>query len=175
MSMREERVSVIVETALGSFVIDVESERAPITSANFLDYVDRALFDGSSFFRIVTPANQPDAAFKISVIQGGLKSSDPRSLPPIQHEPTSVTGLRHKNGAISMSRAKNSSGSSSFFICIGDQPELDFGGRRYEDHVGFAVFGYVSSGMSVVEKIYACAEDDPYLRHEIPIRSMRRS
>lgn len=161
--------SVQMETELGSFIIDVDTERAPKTAGNFLAYVDRGLFDGSSFFRIVTPHNQPDKDVKISVIQGGLKPADPRCLPSIPHEPTSQTGLRHIHGAISMARPENGLGSCSFFICIGDQPELDYGGRRYEDHVGFAAFGHVREGMDIVERIFARAEKNPYVCHEIGI------
>jgi peptidyl-prolyl cis-trans isomerase A (cyclophilin A) len=175
MQNQDTSASVHVVTELGSFFVTLDLQRAPISSRNFLSYVDQRLFDGTSFFRIVTPYNQPEAEVKISVIQGGLKAGDPRALPAVPHEPTSVTGLHHTNGAISMARPKNASGSSSFFICIGDQPELDYGGRRYEDHVGFAAFGYVTAGMDILYKIYERSEDDPYLRNEICILTVRRS
>ena len=174
MTNHDATVAVRIETDLGVFIVDVNAGQAPVTAGNFLAYVDRNLFDGTSFFRIVTKTNQPDAEFKISVVQGGMKVTDPRALPAVEHEPTSLSGLHHRNGAISMARPKDGSGSSSFFICIGDQPELDYGGRRYEDHEGFAVFGYVSKGMDVVEKIFARAEDNPYLVHEIGIRRISR-
>jgi peptidyl-prolyl cis-trans isomerase A (cyclophilin A) len=76
-------------------------------------------------------------------------------LPPIQQETTAQTGLKHLDGTISMARLEPGSATSEFFICVGDQPELDFGGKRYADGQGFAAFGRVTQGMEVVRAIQA--------------------
>lgn len=165
---------VEIQTELGVIVIEVDTEHAPLTAGNFLKYVDGDIFSGASFYRIVTPSNQPETDVKISVIQGGLKEDAVNSLPPISHEPTSMTGLRHLNGAVSAAR-REAGAAGAFFICLGDQPQLDFGGARYADGLGFAAFGRVVEGMDVVERIWGQADDQPYLKREIQIvRASRR-
>ncbi len=147
------RVKIVTE--LGEIVVEVEIEKAPITATNFLRYVDENRYDVSSFYRVVRLSNQPDDSIKIQVIQGGIGFIESSlRLPPIKHETTKETGIRHKNGIISMARNKPGTASSEIFICIGDQPELDFGGRRNPDGQGFAAFGRVVKGMEVVKKIY---------------------
>jgi peptidyl-prolyl cis-trans isomerase A (cyclophilin A) len=143
----------MLTTALGDIEVAVDLAHAPISAGDFLKYVDHKLFDGSAFYRTVRPDNDINPV-KIDVIQGGL-TNDKRLLPPIPHEPTSKTGLHHRNGTISTARDKPGSGSAgAFFICIGDQPELDFGGRRNPDRQGFAAFGQVVRGMEVVHTIW---------------------
>lgn len=147
---------VSVETSLGAIVIEIDTIRAPITGGNFLAYVDSGLYDGGRFYRTVTPQNQPANDVLIEVIQGGI---DPARwgdrFDAIVLERTNATGLRHLNGTISVARAGPDTGSSEFFVCIGDQPELDFGGTRNPDGQGFAAFGRVVSGMDVVRRIQA--------------------
>jgi peptidyl-prolyl cis-trans isomerase A (cyclophilin A) len=151
--LRPGEVRVILTTALGAIQIAVDLERAPISAGDFLKYVDRRLFNGAAFYRTVRPDNDISPV-KINVIQGGL-TDDKKLLPPIPHEPTSKTGLRHRNGTISTARDQPGTGSAgAFFICIGDQPELDFGGRRNPDRQGFAAFGRVVHGMDVVRAIW---------------------
>ncbi len=143
----------MLTTALGPIEVAVDLARAPISAGDFLKYVDRGLFDGSAFYRTVRPGNDINPV-KIDVIQGGLMN-DRKLLPPIPHEPTSKTGLRHHNGTISTARDEPGTGSAgAFFVCIGDQPQLDFGGRRNPDRQGFAAFGQVVRGMDVVRKIW---------------------
>jgi peptidyl-prolyl cis-trans isomerase A (cyclophilin A) len=150
---RPGKVRVMLRTALGAIEVAVDLARAPISAGDFLKYVDRGLFDGSAFYRTVRPDNDINPV-KIDVIQGGLMD-DKRLLPPIPHEPTSKTGLHHRNGTISTARDEPGTGSAgAFFICIGDQPELDFGGRRNPDRQGFAAFGQVVQGMDVVRAIW---------------------
>ena len=150
---RPRKVRVLLATALGRIEIAVDLARAPISAGDFLKYVDRGLFDGSAFYRTVRPDNDINPV-KIDVIQGGLVN-DKKLLPPIPHEPTNKTGLHHRNGTISTARDKPGTGSAgAFFICIGDQPELDFGGRRNPDRQGFAAFGQVVRGMDVVRAIW---------------------
>jgi peptidyl-prolyl cis-trans isomerase A (cyclophilin A) len=168
-------ISVRLETELGVIVIDLAARAAPITAANFLAYVDRGLWKGASFYRTVSPANDHNPA-TINVIQGGL-NVDNGPLPPIAHETTRATGLRHREGTISMARGEPGSAASEFFICLGDNPALDFGGARNPDGQGFAAFGQVSEGMDVVRRIHArpanAQTDEAYLKGQIleaPVR-----
>ena len=166
-----------VTTALGNFDIAVDTAVAPITVANYLAHVERRLLDGASVYRIVTLANQaPETRHKIEVVQWGLNTPDGQAppLPPIEHETTRETGLRHLDGTVSMARAAPGSATGEFFICIGDQPQLDFGGGRHPDGQGFAAFGRVVSAGDVVRALHARGEVDPYLAHPIRIDSVRR-
>ena len=146
-------VRVRVTTDLGPIVLEVRPDRVPITAGNFLAYVDKGLWKGASFYRTVSPANDHNPA-AISVIQGGLDKDDGTPLPPIAHETTATTGLKHTDGAISMARGAPGTAAADFFICIGDNPALDFAGKRNSDGQGFAAFGKVVSGMSVVRAIH---------------------
>ena len=145
---------VQLDTPVGAIVLEIDTEAAPITGAHFLALVDDGVFDaGASFYRVVTLENQPTSPVKIEVIQGGLGSAREPVVPMVAHEDTRQTGLRHTDGALSMARLAPGSASSEFFICVGDQPELDHGGRRNPDGQGFAAFGRVVEGMAVVRAI----------------------
>jgi peptidyl-prolyl cis-trans isomerase A (cyclophilin A) len=145
---------VRVETELGDLVLELDPKRAPGTTANFLRYVDAGHYDGGTFHRTVKMDNQPESPVKIEVIQAGVNESRAKEgFPAIPLERTSVTGLAHKDGAVSMARGAPDSATSGWFICINDQPSLDFGGARNPDGQGFAAFGSVVSGMDVVRKI----------------------
>lgn len=171
-------IPVILDTELGSFTIAVDEQSAPITAANFLAYVDGGYLDSATAYRIVTMANQgDDKPIKIEVVQWGYGSSEakPAPFPPIPHETTEVTGLRHKNMTVSMSRFAPGSAHSEFFICIGDQPELDFGGRRNPDGLGFAAFGQVTSGEDTVRKIHARGEATDMVKTPIKFTRVRRA
>lgn len=174
----EKLTRVVVSTEVGDFTIGVNETAAPISAANFLAYVDGGHLDGSSVYRIVTLANQPaNVPCKIEVIQWGWRIAHDQYVPPfapIPHEPTSRTGLRHLDGTLSMARREPGTAGPAFFICIGDQPELDEGGRRNPDRAGFAAFGSVLHGHDVVRKIFARAETDEQLGNPIAIRSVRR-
>lgn len=150
-----ENPRVLIKTELGDITIEIYEKDAPITAANFLKYVDEGRYKNGCFYRVVTMDNQPNNDIKIEVIQGGL-SAETRGnmLSPIEHETTDKTGILHKNGVISMARSKPGTASSEFFICVGDQPELDFGGKRNPGGQGFAAFGKVVAGMLVVNKIH---------------------
>ncbi len=171
----EENPQVLIHTELGDIIVEIFVDEAPITAANFLEYVDNNLFEGASFYRVVTMDNQPNNNIKIEVIQGGLRftESDQR-FPPIEHETTAITGILHKDGVISMARSSPGSASSEFFICINDQPELDFGGRRNPDGQGFAAFGKVIEGIDVVRKIQNQPADGQMLNPRIRIHSITR-
>jgi peptidyl-prolyl cis-trans isomerase A (cyclophilin A) len=147
---------VVFETAKGKIEIDVDAARAPLTAANFLNYVDGGFYNGGTVNRAVRPDNTVRHDVEIQVIQFQTARDRRRDeLPPVALERTTTTGLRHVNGAVSMARNGPDTATGSFSIVIGDQPELDFGGRRNSDGQGFAVFGRVVSGMDVVKAIQA--------------------
>ncbi len=164
-----------IETQEGDIVIELYPEQAPITVANFLQYIDENRLKEATFYRTVTPDNQPDSDIKIEVIQGGLYEDEhPDMLPSILHETTKQTGILHKDGVISMARYGPGSATSEFFICIGDQSALDYGGMRNGDGVGFAAFGKVIEGMDVVRKIQNLPADGQYLKPRLKISSVER-
>ena len=145
-------VQVSLITELGEIVLELRPDRAPVTAANFLRYLDQGLWSGASFYRTVGPKNDHNPA-GITVIQGGLDKDD-APLGPIAHETTKATGLLHTDGAISMARGAPGTAGADFFICLGANPALDFGGARNPDGQGFAVFGRVVKGMDVVRAIH---------------------
>jgi peptidyl-prolyl cis-trans isomerase A (cyclophilin A) len=165
---------VTIKTEQGDIVVEIEPARAPVTAANFLRYVDAGLYDGSTFHRTVTLDNQPDNAVRIEVIQGGQLPAA-KEFPPIAHETTAASGLRHLDGTISMARDKPGTAASSFFICVNDQPELDFGGHRNPDGQGFAAFGRVVEGMAVVRAIQRRPAQGQQLAPPVRILTVRRA
>ncbi|HNB27400.1 MAG TPA: peptidylprolyl isomerase [Alphaproteobacteria bacterium] len=155
---------------MGAIEFQVFSDRAPASAGYFLADVRSGLFDGTSFFRIVTLANQDaEEGRRIEVIQGGLKHPSTDLPPVIPHETTAMTGLRHRKGTVSLARFAPGAVYHSFFICRRDEPCLDFGGARHPDGQGFAAFGQVVEGFEVVERIFARAEATEYLTSEIAI------
>jgi len=146
---------VLIRTTLGEITVEVDSVRAPSTSANFLRYVDAGAYRAGHMHRTVRLDNQPANAAKIEVIQGGAARADAARFAPIVLERTTTTGLLHRDGTISMARGGPDTATSDFFVCIGDQPSLDFGGARNADGQGFAAFGQVVAGMAVVRAIQA--------------------
>ena len=166
---------VVISTTLGEIRVQLDAVHAPNTTKNFLKYVDLAHYTGGRFHRTVTMTNQPDKKIKIEVIQGGVNpAAEQIDLPPIKLERTNETGIRHQDGTISMARDGADTATSDFFICIGDQPELDFGGKRNPDGQGFAAFGKVTAGMDVVRKIQAGPAKGQTLEPPIIITSIRR-
>ncbi len=152
-------VRVEMTTNLGVIEMEVYTDAAPITASNFLRLVDGGHMDGGSFYRAVSPENDNGSPI-ISVIQGGLGDAE-SPFSPIAHETTADTGLLHVDGAVSMARADVGTASTELFICIGDQPALDFGATRNPDGQGFAVFGRVINGMDVVKAIHTQPADSP--------------
>ena len=148
-----ETIDVVIKTSLGSIEVELYSEKAPITVQNFLRYLDGGYYNRSSFYRTVR-LNNDNGNPKIEVIQGGIGQVQ-KPFPMIRHESTKDTGLSHLDGTISMSRGAIDTATSDFFICIGDQIALDYGGIRNKDGQGFSVFGRVVSGIDVVKKIHA--------------------
>jgi peptidyl-prolyl cis-trans isomerase A (cyclophilin A) len=154
-------VRVLIQTDKGDITVEVDPSKAPATVANFLRYVDGGFYDGGQFHRTVTMKNQPNNEVKIEVIQCDINTAKRRdAFPPIKLERTSETGLKHVDGTLSMARNGPDTARASFSICIGDQPSLDFGGKRNADGQGFAAFGRVVQGMDVAKKIQASPADD---------------
>ena len=152
---------VVVQTELGDIEIEVDTARAPGTAANFLKYVDARHYDGGTWHRTVKMNNQPDSPIKIEVIQAGVNPDKAKDgFAPIALERTNKTGILHKDGAVSMARGTADSATSGFFICINDQPSLDFGGMRNPDGQGFGAFGRVVRGMDIVRKIQQAPNTD---------------
>lgn len=175
-------VLLTMQTSMGAVELEVYPEKAPLTVANFLKLVDGEHLDGATFYRTVSPEND-NGAPPIAVIQGGIGDAE-SPFPPIAHETTDQTGLPHLDGSLSMARAAVGTASTEFFICIGDQPALDFGATRNPDGQGFAVFGQVVGGMDVVHAIHDAPADAPtefeYFENQlfnepIVIESIRRS
>jgi len=147
---------VAFETGKGTIEVEVDAVHAPITAANFLRYVDAKFFDGGLINRAVRPDNTVRHDIEIQVIQFQTDAArEKQEFPPIPLERTSVTGLRHVNGTVSMARGGPDTATGSFAIIIGDQPSMDFGGKRNPDGQGFAAFGHVVRGMDVVKAIQA--------------------
>ena len=168
-------IRVSIETPLGVIEAEIDSAKAPRTAANFLAYVDRGVYASSRFHRTVRANNQPNDSVRIAVIQASIDTATgARDVAPIALERTSVTGLRHRDGTLSMARGGPDTATSSFFICIGDQPALDFGGHRNLDGQGFAAFGRVTRGMDVVRKIQASTAEAQRLTPPVPITRIVR-
>lgn len=145
-------VVVVFETELGTFEAAIDGAHAPVTATNVLKYVDAGAYNGGYFHRSVRPDTEIDAVNPIQVVQAS-RARGSAALPPIPLERTSVTGLTHKAGTLSLARAGVDTGSSDFFVCVTDTPSLDYGGARHADGQGFAAFGQIVSGMDVITKI----------------------
>lgn len=168
--------TVVIKTVYGDIVCEIFQARAPITANNFLNYIDEGRFEGATFYRTVTLDNQPQNKVKIEVIQGGLFDDvHPNHLKSIVHETTKTTGILHKDGVLSMARNEPGTAMADFFICVGDQPELDFGGKRNPDGQGFAAFGRVISGMDVVQRIHQLKNTNQFLNTPVIIQSIVRN
>ena len=157
-AQKYETTSVVLETTMGGITVALETERAPITAANFLRYVDEDRLDGTVFYRAMRLdwGNQPNG-----LIQGGAQFDPKRILDPIAHEPTSETGLSHTRGALSMARNEPGTATGDFSIMLQEQTGMDAqpDAEDPQFHDGYAVFGYVTDGMEVVEAIHAAPTD----------------
>lgn len=169
----QKRVMVRIDTELGAIEVALSGDRAPKTVENFLRYVEGGFYDGGVFHRTVTMGNQPQSPVKIEVIQGGPNPEKKAGFAAIELERTSLSGLKHVNGAISMARSGPDTATGDFFFCIGDQPELDYGGKRNPDGQGFAAFGLVLKGLDVIRKIQARPAEGQKLTPPVKIRSIR--
>jgi len=172
---KKDHVTVIIQTELGTIEAEIDTLRAPITSENFLKYVDAGHYDGGRFHRTVRMDNQPANIVKIEVVQAGVDPNKEKSgFAPIKLERTNQTGLHHENGTLSMARDGPDTATSDFFICIGPQPSLDYEGKRNPDGQGFAAFGRVVKGMDIVRKVQASHAEEQKLTPPIRILKIRR-
>jgi peptidyl-prolyl cis-trans isomerase A (cyclophilin A) len=146
-SRRAATVRVVLQTSEGPITLELETERAPATTGNFLKYVDQKRLDGTTFYRATKVAPE------LGLIQGGVRNNPKRLLPPVVHEPTSKTGLSHVDGAISMARNAPGTATADFFITIGALPSMDANPTASGDNLGFAAFGRVAEGMETVRRI----------------------
>jgi peptidyl-prolyl cis-trans isomerase A (cyclophilin A) len=171
----------ILMTDLGPIEIDLYVKQAPKSVANFISYIEAGAFDSGRFYRVVRLDND-NGAPKIEVIQGGANTTF-TDFAPISLETTQQTGIQHLDGVLSMARGEPNTATSEFFICIGPQPSLDFGGMRNPDGQGFAAFGRVTKGMDIVKKIHLIREaltvEDSYVKGQmlanpVLIRSIKR-
>lgn len=174
-----DKPTVVIETNHGAIVVELEAQRAPITSANFLRYVDARAYDGGSFFRA---ARDPGAPRQGTIV--GAPNPKVHPYPPIRHESTTMTGLRHTTGTISLGRFDPGTATNNFFICASPEPYLDAHPGAPGDNLGYAAFGQVVRGMAVVGKILSLPTNGKskfadqrgqWLSPPVPIRSMRRS
>jgi len=149
---QEDLVPVAIDTSLGRIVVALDREHAPITTANFLHYVDTHRYDGQNFYRAMHMDDGKGGDG--GLIQGGITTDARKRYPPIAHEPTTQTGLHNVAGAISMANGGAGTARSDFFILLSDMPGLDANGPG-GDATGFAAFGRVTEGMDVVKKIWA--------------------
>ena len=170
----DKKEKIIIKTEFGNIHATIDLKRAPVTASNFLRYIDAGLFDSTCFYRVVRLDNQPDNKVLIEVIQGGRYEEEEGGFAPIAHETTAVTGIHHRKGTISMARAEPGSANSEFFVCISDQPALDYGGMRNPDLQGFAAFGKVTRGMDVVNKIHSINAPGQYLDKPVVILEIIR-
>lgn len=175
-SCKKEQLPVVqIITDVGVIEVQVFTDGAPVTASNFLKLVDEEVYKNSSFYRVVRLDNQPDNNVKIEVVQGGLKDNQLiDKFEPIFHETTEMTGVNHLDGVISMARMQPGTASTEFFICVGDQPELDYGGKRNPDGQGFAAFGTVVKGMDVVQAIQSGENSGQMLKKEVLIKEIVR-
>jgi peptidyl-prolyl cis-trans isomerase A (cyclophilin A) len=177
--LKDGEVGVRIETGLGTIDLAIDTKRAPITAANFLKYVDGKFYDGGRFHRATRPENytpSPPDKPAMEIVQAGINPERRReSLPAIPLERTSVTGLKHVIGTVSMARTPVAdSARSDFFICLDDQPSLDFGGKRFDDGQGGGAFGRVLKGMDVVRRIQQQPVEKQALTPPITITRMSR-
>jgi peptidyl-prolyl cis-trans isomerase A (cyclophilin A) len=176
---------ILLRTGLGEIRIALHAAAAPVSVATFLAYLRGGHLAGSSVFRILTAANQAHYEIWSPTVQWGwrppatgARPADPRQaqpFPPIPLETTRQTGLRHRRGSMSMARRDGIVMGTEYFIALEDSPELDFGGRRNPDGLGFAVFAQVVEGMETVDRIHALGEAEEYLQTPVPILSVTES
>lgn len=168
---------VEITTRFGDFEIELYPKQAPVTVAAFLSYIDSGYYDKSSFYRVLLDENQLSYAPKSEIIQGGIWKANGQLLnkiPGIPHETTQQTKLSHTDGTISLARLAPGSAHTEFFICVGDQPGYDFGGKNNPDGQGYAAFGRVVKGMDVVRRMYVAPERDGEFTPQIFIHRIRR-
>ncbi len=166
-----------IQTKLGDIEIELYPDKAPKTVAAFLSYIDSGFYNNSNFYRVLSQDNQPIDAEKTELIQGGIYHTNNRissRLPGVPHETTAQSGLKHENGTISLARLAPGTATTEFFICIGNQPGLDYGGGNNPDKQGYAAFGRVVKGFDVVMAIYHRREYEQAFDPPVEIFDIKR-
>jgi peptidyl-prolyl cis-trans isomerase A (cyclophilin A) len=174
-SCQKKNPVIEIQTPKGNIAIELYMDKAPVTAGHFLQLVRDHVLDGGSFYRTVRGNNDANHV-NINVLQGGIQGKD--NIPdvkPIIHETTTMTGIKHLDGVVSMARSTPGTAKTEFFICLGNQPELDYGGRRNPDGKGFAAFGKVIENLQLVEEIWQSPAEgqmvDPPVRiHKVVVR-----
>ena len=167
---------VVIETMEGDIHLSLYPQKAPKSVAAFLSLVDKGVYKDARFYRVMNMDNQPSNAPKAEFVQGGIWGNGKKikGLPTIPHETTAQTGIKHESGTISLARLEPGSADSEFFICIDDQPGLDYGGENNPDGQGYAAFGKVIKGMDVVRRIYQKPDSEQYLDKPVLILNIKR-
>ncbi len=166
-----------IQTKYGDIEIELFPRQAPQTVAAFLSYIDSGFYQNSQFYRVLNDENQPSNAPKTELIQGGIwrtKNKTAARIPGIPHETTKQTGILHTDGVLSLARLAPGTASTEFFICVGKQPGLDYGGENIADKQGYAAFGKVVKGMEIVYKIYRQNDNDQYFDPPVAIYDIVR-
>jgi peptidyl-prolyl cis-trans isomerase A (cyclophilin A) len=169
---------VIIQTQAGDIEVELYPRQAPKTVAAFLSYVDSGFYKKSCFYRILNEENQVTGADPSQLIQGGIWRTNHKkavALPGVPHETTQQTHLLHTDGVISLARQAPGTATTEFFICIGDQPGFDYGGKNNPDGQGYAAFGKVVKGSDVVRAIYAMPEEDQSFTPPVTIKNIVRN
>jgi peptidyl-prolyl cis-trans isomerase A (cyclophilin A) len=169
-------IPVVIESMEGDIHVALYPEKAPKSVAAFLSLVDKGVYKDARFYRVMNMDNQPSNAPKAEFVQGGVWGNGKkiRGLPLIPHESTAQTGIRHESGTISLARLEPGTADSEFFICIDDQPGLDYGGENNPDGQGYAAFGKVTQGMDIVRRIYQKPDSEQYLDKPVLILNIKR-
>ena len=168
---------VIIQTQAGDIEVELYPRMAPRTVAAFLSYVDSGFYKNSNFYRVLNEENQATGTDPSELIQGGIWRTNQAkavSLPGVPHEPTQQTHLLHTDGVISLARQAPGTATTEFFICIGDQPGFDYGGKNNPDGQGYASFGKVVKGMDVVRAIYGMPEEGQSFTPPVLIKNIVR-
>ena len=174
---KQDNPHVEITTKFGEIELELYPKQAPETVKAFLSYVDSGYYTNAAFYRVLRADEQPTNAFKSELIQGGLWKTNYKlssRLPGVKHETTQQTKILHKNGTISLARSEPGTATTEFFICVDDQPGFDYGGANNPDGQGYAAFGKVVKGMSVVKSIYNAPEHDGALDPLVYIFKIKR-
>jgi peptidyl-prolyl cis-trans isomerase A (cyclophilin A) len=166
---------IMISTNYGDIEAELYPKQAPKTVAAFLSYIDSGLYRNTSFYRVLKADEMP-TDYNSGVIQGGVFQTNPERTPTrgIIHESTKQSALFHKSGTLSLARTEPGTASTEFFICIGDQPQLDAGNTEGKDSLGYAAFGRVVEGMDVVRKIQAAKSHGESFDKKIMINNIER-
>ena len=168
---------VVIQTAAGDIEVELYLRKAPKTVTAFLSYIDSGFYKNGSFYRVLNEDNQTTGSPMSRLIQGGVWKTNHNkavSVPGVPHENTRETHILHTNGVISLARDKPGTGTTEFFICVGDQPGFDYGGENNPDGQGYAAFGKVVRGMDVVRTLYARPESNQAFTPQIPMYNIVR-